>query len=504
MEAMFSKNSKNRTSYEFIRDFGIVGFSYVLFLVRGLIVIALLTKNLPAEDYGLWVLYYKLTSIIPMVITLGLPFGLTRFLSGKTDREKSRTEFYTVLFVIIVIALSIFPLLFIALSQVASGREDQLEMNLIFCLIIVIESINLAFLNYVRARKRFFGYLLLTGLQNFSIIGLIWAFASQGNISVIIALLSLLIADLVVFVSSGVLFLTIIRIASPRISLIKKYFKLGIPLVPSNMASWVITSGDRYIIAWFLSLTLVGYYSPAHSLASMVFNILISPMGLILPPILSSYYENGQFDDLESYLRQTLQYYHIFAIPTIFGLFFASRDLLEILTTAEIANTSAHIVPISAIGLYFLGLFVILGQSMVLTKATDVTAYMWTSCAAINLVLNLILIPILGIEGAAIVMVITYAIADCCVVLYICRMEMYYFFSLSLGFLAKIALASSLMILIGLLTVPLIPLQESMTMEVKVFIFIADCVIVYFSLLFLLLFLDQRRNKTTGNSIEVP
>lgn len=498
---MSSKNNENHLFSKFIRDFSIVGFSYILFLVRGLFVIALLTKNLPTEDYGLWVLYYKLTSIIPMLITLGLPFGLTRFLSGETDRKKKHTEFYTVLFVIIVIALSIFPLMLLALSQVASSREDQFEMNLIFCLIILIESINLAFLNYVRARKRFGGYLLLTGIQNICMIGLLWAFASQGNISVIKALLSLLIADLAVFISSGTLFLIIIHIASPRISLVKKYFKLGIPLVPSNMASWVITSGDRYIIAWILGITFVGYYSPAYSLASIAFNILISPLGLLLPPILSSYYENGQFDDLKHYLRQSLQYYHIFAIPTIFGLFVVSRDLLEILTTAEIAKTSAHIVPIIAIGLYFLGLFTILAQSMILTKATDVNAYFWISCAAINLTLNLILIPILGIEGAAIVMVITYIIANCFVILYICRMKMYYFFSISLGFLIKVALASCLMLLIGLLTFPLIPLQESMTMEIKAFIFIAECVIVYFSMLFLLLFFDQRRNKATRNRI---
>lgn len=490
---MYSESEKDGIFGKFTHNLGTVGLSYLLTLVRGLITIALLTKNLPADDYGLWVLYYRLINIIPLLLTLGLPFGLTRFVAGQVDLAKSRKEFHTVLFFVAGISIVAFPVLFILISQITGTTKEQITINLIFCLIIAIECINLVFLNYIRAKRRFGGFLVIASIQNLSMIGLIWMFATQKKISVANALLSVLISDSLVFFSCATLFFIFIRIARPKTGLIKKYIKFGLPLAPANLSSWVVTSGDRYIIAGILGLTSVGYYAPAYSLASMMFNVLVSPLAIILPPTLSSYYDKGQFKELESYVKRSLQYYHFLAIPGIFGLFVVSRDLLEILTTEEIAENSSHLVPIIALGLYFWGLFIILGHSMILTEATDVNAYVWAFCASLNIVLNLVLVPIVGIEGAAITMVITYGVSVCCVIFYISRAKMHYFYQFSVGFLVRILAASFLMMPVTYLAISLIPKQYSLASETNVMLFIFGCAIVYFCLAFLFLKMNLRR-----------
>jgi len=55
----------------------------------------------------------------------------------------------------------------------------------------------------------------------------------------------------------------------------------GLPIIPGNLAGWVINSSDRYLIGLFLGTAFVGYYTPGYILDSMI-NLFTAPLSFIV------------------------------------------------------------------------------------------------------------------------------------------------------------------------------------------------------------------------------
>jgi len=78
----------------------------------------------------------------------------------------------------------------------------------------------------------------------------------------------------------------------PRFTELKRYLRFGLPLVPNAAILWIMHSGDRYIIGYFMQPKDVGIYAAAYSLASVV-SFLLGPLQAVLFPTISKSYDSG-------------------------------------------------------------------------------------------------------------------------------------------------------------------------------------------------------------------
>jgi O-antigen/teichoic acid export membrane protein len=222
------------------------------------------------------------------------------------------------------------------------------------------------------------------------------------------AIIACLIVGSITFAIAFSLTISQIGFKLPDFSELKPYLRYGMPLTPNAMIMWIIHSSDRYIIGYFLGMAAVGVYSAAYAMGNLIL-FFLTPIGFILFPTISKLYEEEKIEEVKTYLKYSLKYFLIFAIPSAFGLSVLAKPLLRILTTPVFVSGSI-VVPFVALGVITFGIFQICIYITHLVKKTGLNVILLGTSAISNIILNIILIPHIGILGAAIATLISYSV----------------------------------------------------------------------------------------------
>jgi O-antigen/teichoic acid export membrane protein len=319
-------------------------------------------------------------------------------------------------------------------------------------------------------------------MKNYSLFSLSGLFLDTILISYLVlinqgvygAVMALVISRALMFSTMLLLIITQIGVKVPRVMDYRAYLAFGLPLVPSILSNWAISSIDRYVIVILMGTAAVGLYSPGYTLGNILV-MFIGPLGLVLPVALSKYYDENKVDVVEILLNRSMKYYLALAIPSAFGLAILSKPILSVLSTPEIASSGYLITPFIAASMLFYGAISLFSNIIALKKKTVVIGTVWALASILNLGLTIILVYYLGIVGAALAKAATFLLIFLLIIYYSVR---YMKPNLDYRFVAKSVLASSVMLLVVLMWTPLRLWQ--------IFAVIGVCVGVYFLVLFLL------------------
>ena len=458
----------------FTQRIGLVGITKLLVGLSGIILLPILTKNIPIEDYGIWAQISVTIGLIPAVVMLGLPFTMVRFLAAAKKREEIQEGFYSIAFIVLFTSAIASLLLFLFSEPIAAGLFDNnLTIARILPLIVFIACLNGLFLNFFRTFQQIKRYSIFSFMQTYLNLALVAYFVLSGY-GILGAVFGLLISSAFVFLIMVFLVILEIGIKIPKFTHIREYVAFGLPTVPSNLSSWVVNSSDRYVIGIFLGTAFVGYYSPGYALGTMI-SMFMAPLSFMLPPVLSKYYDENNMNDVKTVLRYSLKYFLALAIPATFGLSLLSKPILTILTTPEIASQGYLITPFVALSALLTGAYAIFLQVMVLKKKTKIVGAIWIVAAILNLGLNLIFVPYIGILGAAITMLLAFILAFILVTYHSFK---YLRFDIDLNFILKSVFAS---IVMSLVIIKWNPIEL-----LNVLIVIGVCAVVYAMILLLL------------------
>ena len=438
-----------------------------------MVLLPILTKNLSINDYGIWVQIYATISLLPNIVTLGLPYTMIRFLSAEKDREKVQEGFYTIFSVVLVSTTFIFILLLLfsdIISKIIFNGNTNIAV--ILAIIIFFACINVFLLNTFRTLNQIKRYSVFLLIQTYLIVFLVSYFAITG-IDIYYAVISILISHLITCLMMIAFLISDLGIKIPKFKHLKEYFSFGLPTIPSNLSYWIVDSSDRYIIGILLGITSVGYYAPGYTLGNIII-MLVTPFSFLLPSILPKFYEEDDIEKIMLYLKYSMKYFLLLAIPSVFGLSLLSKPILMILTTPEIAFNGYLVTPFISLSALLFGIYGIISNLIVLKKKTNILGIIWIIAAILNLTLNMILLPYYGIIGAALATLITYITAS---TLTSCYTRHYFKFDLDIVFIFKSLIASILMSIIIVLVKPFDILNILITVII--------CSVFYFVLLLL-------------------
>lgn len=387
----------------FIRKNILIGLTNVSISVVALLLLPLLTKNLSIDDYGIWVQITVTIGLIPTIVCLGLPYTMVRFLSAEINRNEIQEGFYSLEFTLIIsgglTALIFILLLFINPLNIMSFFSSYFTVSIIVAIIIFCECINAILFNYFRTFQQLKRYSILTFSQ------VLFMFSFQ---IIVVYLKGGILGVVIAYLSSRILFLFIMQtmiikeigFRLPRFKRFREYMKFGVPTVPGNISSWIMESSDRYLIGLFLGLAFVGYYNPGYAIGNIVL-MFMGPLNFLLPPILSKLYDTGKINEVKTHLRYSLKYFLLLSLPAAFSLSILSRQLLIFLSTSEIASHGYVVTPFTTFSMVCLGIHSIVVQILVLEKETKKLALIYFISAILNFIINLFLIPFIGLLGAA-------------------------------------------------------------------------------------------------------
>ena len=427
--------------HQFARRIGLIGATNLLISLSALILLPILTKTLPIEEYGTYVQIIVTIGLVPGVVMLGLPYTMVRYLAAAKSREEIQEGYYSIVGITLLSAGLASVALFLLAEPIAVALFDGRTMvTRILALVVFLECMNLLQYNYFRTFqqiKRYSSLLFLKTCLQLILVGTL-VLAGYGIFG---AAVGLLVTHLVLFLMMGILIVSEIGVTIPGFKNVREHLSFGLPTVPGNLSSWVVNSSDRYVIALFLGTAYVGYYSPGYTLGNVI-NMFIAPLSFMLPAVLSKHYDDGNLKDVKTVLSYSMKYFLVLAIPSAVGLSLLSKPLLTILSTPEIADQGYLITPFLALSGLLFGLYTIIMQIMILEKKTGITGIIWIVAATLNLGLNIIFIPRIGILGAAATTLVAFALAFVVSMYYSSK---YIAFDINASFILKCLVATTIM-----------------------------------------------------------
>jgi O-antigen/teichoic acid export membrane protein len=396
-------------SYQkFARDVGFIGTVQVFTSLGTFFLLPIITKTLGTYDYGIWAQINITVSLISSLALMGLSMGFVRFLSSETEKRVIKEAVYSILFFVTISSSLACLLLYTFAEPLATfGFKDPeatyfIQAGSFLILLNAVESISLFYFRVFRQIKK---YSYLTLFETFGKLFFILILLKMGY-----GLLGVIVATLIVqsfiFLISFAGIILQIGLIIPRFTHIKEYLQFSLPLTPTSLVRWITESSDRYLVTYFLGLGSVGVYSAAYSIGNLI-QLFVSPLQLILLPELSKLFDENKIDQVRTYMSHSLRYFLLITIPAVFGLSALAKPLLGIFTTQDFLS-GWLVIPIIAFSGLLAGIFQILINTMFLVKETKSATYINIIAAASNVLLNLLLIPSIGIIGAALSTLISY------------------------------------------------------------------------------------------------
>jgi O-antigen/teichoic acid export membrane protein len=207
---------------------------------------------------------------------------------------------------------------------------------------------------------------------------------------------------------------------------------------------WVISLSDRYFVTHFLGLAQNGIYSSSTTIANLT-QIFFMPIAYVLFPVVSRLWKQKNIDDIKSYFSYSVRLFLTAAIPGAVGIAILSQPLLRLLTTSEFL-VGEELVLLLAVGMIFFGVYQININLILLGKHDKYLPFLTAAASVTSVVLNILLIPHLGLMGAAVSNCASYFVLAVIVTLWARKTLTYYF---DYKYIGKVA-ASSLVMLIVL------------------------------------------------------
>jgi len=391
------------------KDISWVGATDFLRTLKMLILLPLLTMSLGPEKYGILTQIKVTVMLLMPFLVLGLDKAIIRFLAGEKDKSVIRNNFLSsalCIFILSLLCASLFYLLSRPLASWLFGKEQLFPLVRVTALLLILYPLDYILIIYFRTFLQMRRYFVFLSMEITCEVFLITFFVLKGE-----GLAGVLIA----LVLCKALFLTLkaIKIFSqtglsiPAYDRLPSFLIFGLPLALADAFYLLVIYGDIYVIRHFLSIDRVGIYSVGYALGMFVV-ALIRPFEYVLYPKVAAYWNSGEMGKVKVYIRKTL--IASVAITTL-ACFFLIRfaEKIVALITKENFNDASSTIPCLAIGFLILGIGLMSEKIIILLNKTRALLYVYGLLGGFNIALNIILVPRMDIQGAALATLVTFA-----------------------------------------------------------------------------------------------
>lgn len=201
--------------------------------------------------------------------------------------------------------------------------------------------------------------------------------------------------------------------------LLKELLVIAIPLLPNFLIYWVFNSSDKVMITNLISVGAAGIYSVGSKLghcSQLIYTAFAGGWQYF------AFYTMREKNQVKSN-SMIFEYLGIISFTATAFICAWSYSIFKLLFTEQ--YLSGYIIaPYLFLAPLLQMLFQVAGNQFLIIKKTWPNMLILLTGAIINILINWTLIPILGIEGAAIATLIGYIVSDAICVIMLCRMKL--------------------------------------------------------------------------------
>lgn len=393
----------------FGRDVLISAVATGLKSLRNLLLIRFISFNLSIAEYGIWEQISIGIALILPWITFQLPSALLRFLPGINDKKRWRDDFFSVLsFISVTTTLFSFFVWILLKALLPYSHWAPFAQHATFIApLIPLSAIVNTCITLLRALRRLYLHSTITLFQYFAEFALIGALLGHGN-DLTSALLALVMVRLVIVIVVLRFAILEFGFALPTFAHLKEYLTYSIPLIPNTISYRIFDAGDRFILSYFVGHSAVGLYAATYSIGSF-FTTIISPINMVLLPLMAELWNKNRQTELSVYLIQSIRFSSMISLPALAGTVYLSPQLLTLLILEIDSQT---ILCFTLLGFSFLtfGIGILGGNILATAGKTRNLFVIGFFIALLNILLNLIFVPLWEILGAAAATLISHLI----------------------------------------------------------------------------------------------
>lgn len=401
----------NSSSKSLVHDILEYAPSTVIPALVALIFLPIVTRLFNPDVYGNYALVMTTVTILT-TLAGWVNMSVIRFYHSY-EKQGLTQEFVSLsvtLFAITVLLILFFVILI--LNVVKHGIGDSLYTLMIVGLFVfVLNSLFTLLLDFLRIKRSVTFYSIFFVWKSVATLafGLLFIYKFHADVKALLwgAIFSMGLAVPLLWK------MAIGAIMSINVSKYKEYsfemIRYSFPLVIGNLAAWVLSLSDRYILQFFRGSHEVGIYAISYQISDQSIMLFITLFAQAFNPLSIIVWENGGHKKSQEFLTQGTRYFLILCLPAVMAISVMRDVIIRMLTTHEYYQ-GANIIPYVVFGVFLLGLNQRFGAGLSFYKKTKYFMASLIIAGTANLALNYLFVPRYGYMAAAIITLGSYAL----------------------------------------------------------------------------------------------
>jgi len=392
----------------------IYGIGTIFERLLGFILLPIFVHLLPREDYGIYTLWIAYLATIEIFYMLGMNSAIIRFYADSEYSEQRKTIFSTAFLSVFALGMLLSTIIFIdarLLTDILFNPQTNEIPIKIMAGVLLINALDMIALNTLKAESRALSFLWVSISSGLVLLGLTLYFLIILQLGLAGALLSVLLAACFKFVL--LFFVVILRRLNFRLSIdfFKGMLRFGLPFLPTVLAVALMGTIDRYLLQKIAGIEVVGIYGAGYRLA-MVIGLLNKTFQYAWEPFIISTYQQPHAREVFA------RVFTYFLLVMIFVFLFFTLFIDQIVrfqigsTTLFTADyfQSTEVVPTLMLAFVIYGCYLNFIGGVYIRKKSYYFIIITGGGLLVNFIANMILIPLMGMQGAAWATVLAYAV----------------------------------------------------------------------------------------------
>ena len=362
--------------------------------------VPLYTSVLVKEAFGKMDVFYSTINLLVPFVSLILPETVLRF---SLDQKENKKEILTNAF----LGILFFYIIFIISSMLFLKIDLYLKYKFLFKSILLVSILNELFALFTKSINKVFWFSLGGILSTFLTLILNIYFLIFLKIGVEGIFYSWLISGIIsliyYFIVSESCKYIVIRLFN--LSKLKEMLFFSIPLIPNVMNWWVINVSDRYLLTYFIGYDATGLYSVSYKLPTIltVINLIFYQAWQI------SAIENDKSENRDRLYSNLFKVNMGLILLSTSGILIMLKPFMRIYV-AEDYFIAYKYAPFLLIGTVFSAFSIFFGVGYLTSKKTIQAFTTSVIGSIVNIVVNILFIPKIGIQAAAISTLLSFLV----------------------------------------------------------------------------------------------
>lgn len=391
------KESRNKYLFKNTIIFSIGNFGSKII---NFFLVPLYTNILTTAEYGTVDLMTVLTTVFVPIITLNISEAVMRFSMDK-DSKKENILIIGIIIAIIAAIISIVLIPIFKIFKITSNYSILLSLY-----ILTFETATIL-LCYIRGVEKLLDYSIISIVQTASIAILNVIFLTKFYMGIRGYILAYTIAYIITTVLCLIRGNVRTNIKKARIDkkLFKDMLKYSILLIPNSLMWWIMDSLDRVMVTSMIDVSANGVYAVSYKIPA----ILTTLTSIFNQAWMFSAVKEKDSQDKNEYTTKVFMGLSVCVTTITVLLFIILKPLLRVYVGESFYDAWKYVPPL-LVGSSVLTLGTFLSNEYNVHKDSKGFLYSSLIGAVANLILNYLLIPRIGILGAAIATCISYII----------------------------------------------------------------------------------------------